>query len=164
MAINISSEIALRGKDWDALINGLHGHAFETIYQIFIMCASIGIMKDELKEIVINDDEKDLVKTIARTVLIRNQDDLDFLFSTAIITSKTIDLTIEERLRLAFGEKETSFKQLKFLEGFANVGLYELLPVLSNNDLELLENLKEYFEELETHDFLEDIEIDLADL
>ena len=159
---DIGGDIVLQGREWNDLLSCLDGKIFKTYYQVFILCASIGIMKDKRRVLQLTEEEKELPKlTIPRTVLMRNISDLDFLFSTAIITTESINKSVDERLRLAFGNEETEFKKMNFLEEFAHYGLIEMSKVISKNDLEVMQNIKDLFEELEEHDLLSEIEIDL---
>ena len=157
---DIGSEVQLRGKKWTLLMDSVVGNIFDTMYQVFILCASIGIMKDKRIIIELDDEDKDYVKTIARTVLIRNIKDLDFLFSTAIISTYTEDFSVDHRLKLAFGSNE-DFKKMRFIEEFANAGMEDMLTVIDDNDLVMMQNIKDLFNNLAQHDYLEDIELDI---
>lgn len=170
---NFTSDIELKGETWRFIINKLVGiqnestnkedsfKIFETYYQVFYLCASIGIMYD--KQLDIGNDyghpEKSLF--VPRNVLHRNRNDLEFLLTTAVISSKQIDYTIDERLMIAFDEKETSFRPIKFLEGFANYGAEILKNEITNHDLETMENINEFLKKAVESSLTENIEIDI---
>lgn len=157
---DITSDVELKGDKWSKILEVASPKLFRTQYQIFVVCTAIGIMKDKRKEIQLTPDQKDVIKYIPRTVLLRNLFDLELLFNTAIISTTTENLTVDERLRIAFSEEQTSFKKMKMLEEFANYGAEVFYDALSYNDLEYMENLKDAFDNLIHSDLLEDIEID----
>ena len=168
--MDFTTDLELKGETWGAVLDKLVGtpnsnesyKIFSTYYDVFILCASLGIMYDKTK--IIESSDKDLKKlTIGRNVFTASSRrvEVEFILTTAIITSKTIDYTVDERLMIAFGEKDTSFKGLRFLEEFANFGVDLINDIITNHDLETMENLKDMLKDLAHKDLIEDLEIDL---
>ena len=165
--MDFTTDLELKGEKWEVVLDKLVGipnsnesyKIFSTYYDVFILCASLGIMYDKTK-IIESTDKK---FTIGRNVFTAStrRVEVEFLLTTAIITSKNIDYTIDERLMIAFGEKETSFKGLKFLEEFANYGVDLISNIITNHDLETMENLKDMLKDLAQKDLIGDLEIDL---
>lgn len=159
---DIKSDIVLNGKIWKETCESLSPKFFGTYYMIFILAVSIGIMHDKREEFVLTQEEKANNETvnIPRTVLHNKISEIDLLFSTSIISTQTEELTTDERLRIAFGEEETSYKRMKLLEEYANYGIQQIANQITNNDLQTIENLKDLFEGYLNEDLIDNIEID----
>lgn len=140
----ISSEVHLLGSDWQIVANE-YAQFFKkaTYYDLFILATSIGIMYDKRLQIKKKESDEDF-KSISRNVLqTRNVEKgaiLDLLFQTAILSTKTETLSLEERMDLAFGE-ETDFNELGFLVEFSNYGATKLLDLIGNTPVETMNNL-----------------------
>lgn len=167
--MDFTSDLELKGKTWKKVLHTLVGTSsslkiFSNNYEVFIICAALGIMHD--KRVVIDNYDKEDKSSVPRNVLSQStrRNDVEFLLTTAIITSKTLDYTIDERLMIAFGEKDTSFKGLKFLEEFANYGVTLIEETITNHDLETMENLKDMLNNVIKNDFLENVEIEVNSL
>ncbi len=96
---------------------------------------------------------------------------LELLFRAAILTTRTIDLSEDDRLNLAFGEeKDYEFKRLPFLTSFANYGVQKLAEQIAEDGatLETMENLMAYLndsvENLVEPEFTTDDWMDLDNL
>lgn len=142
--MEITTDISLRGIAWNKAIDGL-SEIFKTRtnYMIYMLSLSIGIMYDKREEKLQTEDGEE-VRSVPRNV-IRNKDDgqLDFMFQAAILSTTTEQLTEEERLDLAFGEK-TDFKKLEFLTSFANFGVTKLVELMADTAIESMENIKNF--------------------
>lgn len=168
--MDFTTDVELKGEIWEKVLDklvGLQGSTesfkiFDSYFDVFALSAAIGIMYDKRKPTVTSDK----VFTVPRNVLIGStrRQDLEFYLTTAIISSKTIDYTIDERLMIAFGEKETSFKGLKFLTEFANYGVDYIYDIITNHDLETMENIKDMLEKIEKNDLLDNLEIEVDSL
>lgn len=142
--MEITSDISLKGTDWNIAIEKLNGiFKTRTHYMIYMLSMSIGIMYDKrIDKLPLDDGEE--VKSVPRNI-IRNNDNgkLDFMFQAAILSTSTERFTEEERLDLAFGEK-TEFKKIDFLTQFANFGVTKLVEQLGETPVESMEGIKNF--------------------
>lgn len=141
--MEIKSDILLKGKAWNDAIEGLSRiFVTRTHYSIFMLCLAIGIMYDKRIEEV--DDEVEEVKSVPRNVISNNDNGkLDVCFQAAILSTLSLEMTEENRLELAFGEK-TDFDKIAFLVSFANFGAEKLVELIGSTDLESMENIKNF--------------------
>lgn len=151
--MEITTDIDLRGTAWNTAIDKL-SNVFKTRthYSLFMLCMSIGIMYDKRVEKPVDNGED--IKQVPRNV-IRNNDNgkLDFCFQAAILSTLTENLTEEERLELAFGEK-TDFNKIGFLLSFANFGVEKLVDLIGSTELESMDNIKNFmFSTIEGRNF-----------
>ena len=141
--MEITTDVYLRGTAWNRAIDELSSiFKTRTHYMLYILSLTIGIMYDQRIEKPVEENEE--VKSVPRNV-IRNNDNgkLDFMFQAAILSTTTEDLSEEERLDLAFGEK-TEFKRIDFLTQFANFGVTKLVELIGDTPLESMENIKNF--------------------
>ena len=166
----ISSDILLKGIAWHKAINDL-SRIFKTRtnYSIFIMCVSIGIMYD--KQIETLDEYSEDPLYVPRNVLTQNREEMDFLFQTAILTTNVENFDEEKRLELAFGEeKKEEFDRIKFLVRFANFGITKLVDKIGIDDLDTMENIKNFLTStiegtnFEIDSIDDELDADLSDL
>lgn len=141
--MEIKSDILLKGKAWNEAIEGLSRiFVTRTHYSIFMLCLAIGIMYDKRIEEV--DDFEDENKSVPRNVINNNDNGkLDVCFQAAILSTLSLEMTEEERLELAFGDK-TDFNKMAFLVSFANYGAEKLVELIGSTDLESMENIKNF--------------------
>lgn len=141
--MEIKSDILLKGKAWNEAIEGLSRiFVTRTHYSIFMLCLAIGIMYDKRIEEV--DDVEDENKSVPRNVINNNDNGkLDVCFQAAILSTLSLEMTEEERLELAFGDK-TDFNKMAFLVSFANYGAEKLVELIGSTDLESMENIKNF--------------------
>lgn len=141
--MEIKSDILLKGEPWNNSIDNLSNvFATRPNYSIFMLCLAIGIMYD--KRIEEFEDNIDDVKHVPRNVISNNDNGkLDVCFQAAILSTLTLEMTEEERLELAFGEK-TDFNKISFLTSFANFGAQKLEELIGSTDLESMENIKNF--------------------
>ncbi len=141
--MELKTDIILKGTAWNEAISEL-AELFKprTNYDIFMLSLSIGIMYD--KRISVPDENGEEPKSIARNV-VRNHDNgkLDFYFQAAILSTLTEDLSEEQRLELAFGEK-TDFNKMSFLLEFANFGVTKLVEHIGETTFETMDKIKNY--------------------
>lgn len=147
--MEITTDVILKGTEWSNAINNLSLIFNQrTNYSIFILAISIGIKYD--KRIENNTENGEDVKYVPRNVLQNNDNGkLDFMFQAAILSTTTIDISEDERLELAFGEKGDFNRigcrsQIDFLSQFANFGITKLNECVGNSDIETMDNLKKY--------------------
>lgn len=142
--MEITTDVLLKGTAWNTAIEKL-GKIFKvrTNYSLYMLSMAIGIMYDQ--RIANPSDDGEEQRSVPRNVLQNNDNGkLDFYFQAAIISTATEDLDEDERLELAFGEK-TEFNKLAFLTQFANFGVTKLVEQIGNDDIESMENLKNFF-------------------
>lgn len=147
--MEITTDVILKGTEWSNAINNLSLIFNQrTNYSIFILAISIGIKYD--KRIEKNAENGEDVKYVPRNVLQNNDNGkLDFMFQAAILSTTTIDISEDERLELAFGEKGDFNRigcrsPIDFLSQFANFGITKLNGCVGNSDIETMDNLKKY--------------------
>ena len=141
--MEIKSDILLKGKAWNEAIEGLSRiFVTRTHYSIFMLCLAIGIMYDKrIEEVDAFEDEN---KSVPRNVINNNDNGkLDVCFQAAILSTLSLEMTEEERLELAFGDK-TDFNKMAFLVSFANYGAEKLVELIGSTDLESMENIKNF--------------------
>lgn len=146
--MEITSDISLRGTDWNTAVKKLSGiFKTRTNYMIYMLSLSIGIMYDKrIDKLPLEDGEE--VKSVPRNV-VRNNDQgkLDFMFQAAILSTTTEKFSEEERLDLAFGDKtdeKSGFRKIDFLTQFANFGVTKLVEKVGDTPLESMENIKNF--------------------
>ncbi len=144
--MEITTDILLRGTAWSKAISSLNSiFSSRTHYQIYMLSLAIGIMYDQrLEKSEENETDHQNPPSVPRNVL-RNNDNgkLDFMFQAVILSTRTQDLLEDERLDLAFGEKN-DFKKIDFLTQFANFGVTKLCELIGNSTLESMENIKNF--------------------
>lgn len=141
--MEITTDIPLRGTAWSRAIDELSSiFKSRTHYMLYILSLTIGIMYDQRIEKPEENNEE--VKTVPRNV-IRNHDNgkLDLMFQAAILSTTTENLSEEERLDIAFGDK-TDFKKIDFLTQFANFGVTKLVELSCDSVIESMENIKNF--------------------
>lgn len=141
--MELTTDISLRGTAWSKATNAFAPiFASRPHYMLFMLSTTIGIMYDQ--RIVNPEENGEDPKSVPRNV-IRNNDNgkLDFIFQAAILSTTTVDFSEDQRLELAFGEK-TEFNKIAFLTEFANFGVTKLIPLIGENTLETMENLKSF--------------------
>lgn len=141
--MEITSDIHLKGTAWNKAITGLSEiFTTRTHYSLFMLSLAIGIMYD--KRIESPEENGEDVKSVPRNVINNNDNGkLDFYFQAAILSTLTENISEEERLELAFGEK-TEFNKIAFLVQFANFGATKLADLIGSTALESMENIKNF--------------------
>ena len=144
--MEITTDVLLRGPNWSHTIDELSPiFKTRTNYSIFILCVSIGIMYDQRIEKFEDGDMEP--RNVPRNVMQNNDNGkMDFMFQAAILSTKTIELKEEDRLKLAFGddEKENPFNKIGFLTQFANYGVTILEQQIGETVAESMENIKNF--------------------
>lgn len=162
--MEIKSDLIFKGAIWNSVDRGYRKKFFDTQWDIFKICLSIGILYDTQLEEEISEIEEDGLN-IPRTMFNRNSGEMQFFFQTAILTTRCVDLSEKDRLYLAFSEEISedeledeeegllklevsksafSFNKIDFLRKFANFGAKKLNDCLSANDSETMEELMEF--------------------
>lgn len=140
----ITRDISLRGENWECLISQLYHTVFSTLYEMYVLCTSIGIMYDQ--QLVMEAGKAvEEAGSVPRTVQLNNKEELEILFQTAVLTSDLVEFDEDTRLELAFGEgkKIEGFDDMHFLTAFANYGAKILAEKLGDDVLESMENIKD---------------------
>ena len=145
--MELTTDASLRGPIWAETLDKLRGTVFETYWDVYALCISIGMMYDcqiESDAMVPAGYEAE-PRSVPRNMLghAQNKALLEFMLQTALVTTKHLDMTEEERLELAFGsDKMLEFNPVAFLTKYANYGVTKLNEVISDSeDVELLEQL-----------------------
>ena len=144
--MELTTDVLLRGPRWAKTIDELSPiFMTRTNYSIFILCVSIGIMYDQRIEKF--EDDGSEPRNVPRNVMQNNDGGkLDFMFQAAILSTKTLDLDEESRLKLAFGDedKENTFNKIGFLTQFANFGMTILEEKIGETVVESMDNIKNF--------------------
>ena len=137
----INSDIILRGSVWrEAAERYASIFRERTNYDVFLLSTSIGVVYDKRKETV--DDGSGQEISIPRTVFNGRTDPFEKLLQTAILSSGTVNLSDEDRMKIAFSEKEGDFNRVQLLVEYANYGVEKLNSLVGVDDVETMENLK----------------------
>lgn len=140
--MEITSDIILKGKEWNTAINNLSYLFVKTNYSVFLLSLVIGIIYDKTINFLEEDENHNY--SVPRNVIHNNDNGLlDTIFQTAILFTKTVDYDEKARLELAFGDTQ-NINKINFLIPFANFGVTILVKVISNVELETLDQLKDF--------------------
>ena len=169
------SDVALKGQLWIDYIDKLKGVIFDTQWQLFALCISIGIMYDKQVDFSALEGQN---TSIPRSMLNRleNRSLLEYMFQTAILTTRTVDFNEKTRLFLAFGEDkdkdndneieiDPNFNEYTFLAKFANYGLTVLDEQLKNctNDIETMQVMMSFLNNKYENGIQPELDIDSID-
>lgn len=145
--LELTTDAYLKGPIWHDTLDKLVGTVFETQWDVFALCISIGMMYDCQIETdsMVPDGYEVEPHSVGRNVLgkAQNRALLEFMFQSAMVTTKHLDLDEDARLELAFNDKaKPDFNPVAFLTRFANYGITKISEVISDTeDVELLESL-----------------------
>lgn len=140
----ITSNLILQGDIWRKTVEAYEKiFTQRTIFEVFTLALSIGVLYDQRIEALTNSEEYQPPE-INRNLFLSYGEILDELFQTAILTTKTIELSDKERLNLAFGENDKEFDKRAFLIPFANFGVTKLVEQIAEDPFETAENLKDF--------------------
>lgn len=171
--MQLTSDVILKGPIWAESIDKLHGTIFDTNWDIYALCVTIGMFYD--KQIKSDDmtspEHEEAPRYIPRNMLghAQNESLLDFMFQTALVTTKLLNLDEDQRLELAFGSSEVSaeldFSPLAFLTDFANYGVTKLHEQVSDvSDVETMESIMTFLSALYENGVNEiDVDEDLSE-
>lgn len=145
--MELTTDASLKGPIWAETLDKLRGTVFETYWDVYALCISIGMMYDcQIESDAMVPAGYDAEpRSVPRNMLghAQNKALLEFMLQTALVTTKHLDLAEEERLELAFGsDKKLDFNPVAFLTKYANYGVTKVHEVISDaEDVELLEQL-----------------------
>lgn len=148
--MEITGDVILKGSNWRKALNAFapfFPQHLQPNYSIYTISIAIGIMYDKQLDIAgeENDVDKENRPSVPRTVLHPHNNELDFLFQTAILTSNLVDFAREDRMKLAFSPNcDIKFNRFEFLTKFANFGVGRLLQEASDDNIETMENIKKF--------------------
>lgn len=162
----LNTDIILSYPLWSRADNELNTvkSIFNRLIDIFVVACAIGIQADKT---ITEFDNSSETKTIARNTInsLTNQDlgdILTFLLQTAILTTKTIDLSVEERIKLAFDPDFNipKFSPAAFLSGFANYGIQQIYENIDSSGSAILtaEQICAFLRKLEIPNYEETID------
>ena len=126
---------------------------FNRLIDVYLIACAIGIKEDK----VVTEIQYQLEnpKSIGRNTYMSLQntdlsDSLHIMLQNALINSKTLDLDLDERLKLAFDpEYTTKLSAATFLNGFANYGIEKIFEhVTSESSLAAIDQMYKYLESL----------------
>ena len=156
--MQLSSDLELYHPLWARADNELCSAnelgIFNRLVDVYVLACAIGIKEDK---VINNEDiENPLAtpKTICRNTHRENldiRDLLDFMLQNALISTTTLNLDEDERLKLAFNPDHINKKinAASFLTGFANYGITQIFAkITSNASLVVESELYNYFESM----------------
>ena len=153
----LNSDLILYHPLWEKADNELCGKdgigLFNRLIDVYILACSIGIKEDKI--ITEIDFPLSMPKSIGRnTYMSPTNVDLSnllsFMLQNILLTSKTIDLDIDERLKLAFDPdyNVNKLRATELLNGFANYGIEQIFArIESISPLVAIEEIHSLFEE-----------------
>lgn len=148
--MELTTDVLLRGATWAQTIDGLSAiFKTRTNYSIFTLCITIGIMYDQRIE-RFEDKPDEEPRNVPRNVIQNNDNGrMDFMFQAAVLSTRTLELDEEERLDLAFGERQDFSRlgtdsKIAFLTSFANFGVTKLAELIGDTPIESMENIKKF--------------------
>ena len=174
--MQLSSDLEMRNPLWERADNELCSNnelgIFNRLVDVYVLACAIGIKEDKVIYDADIDNPLSTSKTIGRNTHRENldiRDLLDFMLQNALIHSQTINLDMDERLKLAFNPdyNNKKLRAADFLTGFANYGITKIFENLaSRSSLLAVSELYTYFENVSDSQYdellknitLEDIE------
>lgn len=144
--MELTTDFLLKGPTWREVVTKLTPiFKSKPKYMTFMLCLSLGILYDE--RIPSFDDETDQEPLNVPRNVIQNNDNgkIDLMLQAAVLTTKTLNLTEDERLELAFGDKKTDdLNRHDFLLSFANFGVTILANCVGDSTFESMEQIKSF--------------------
>lgn len=154
--MQLSSDLEMRNPLWERADNELCSNnelgIFNRLVDVYVIACAIGIKEDKVIYDADIDNPLATSKTIGRNTHRENldiRDLLDFMLQNALIHSQTINLDMDERLKLAFNPdyNNKKLRAADFLTGFANYGITKIFENLaSRSSLVAVSELYTYFE------------------
>lgn len=154
--MQLSSDLEMRNPLWERADNELCSNnelgIFNRLVDVYVLACAIGIKEDKIIYDADIDNPLFTPKTIGRNTHRENldiRDLLDFMLQNALIHSQTINLDMDERLKLAFNPdyNNKKLRAADFLTSFANYGITKIFENLaSRSSLVAVSELYTYFE------------------
>lgn len=154
----LNSDLILYHPLWekadDILCNRDAVGLFRRLVDVYIIACSIGIKED--RSITKIENPMKTPKSIGRNTYMSMtntdlKDLLDHMLQNALICSQTLDIAMDERLKLAFDPDYSNNKisAASLLNGFANYGIEQIFAHIdSSSPLVVIDQLYKYFESL----------------
>lgn len=156
--MQLSSDLEMRNPLWERADNELCSNnelgIFNRLVDVYVLACAIGIKEDKVIYDTEIDNPLSTPKTIGRNTHRENldiRDLLDFMLQNALVHSQTINLDMDERLKLAFNPdyNNKKLRAADFLTGFANYGITKIFENLaSRSSLVAVSELYNYFESI----------------
>lgn len=164
------SDIILRRKCWAKMEPLLEQKIFSRQIDIFILACSIGVCEDKFLE----DDKEDVLleeKSIGRNTIQTNfdlQELLIYLYQNAVLNTKNIDLSVDERKQAAFDlDNDMKVGNMSFealLTKFADYGMSILAEKVTDHSFETLNNVVDLMEYYKNNlDLLCDVDVTIPE-
>lgn len=166
--MKFSTDIILKRKCWSKMETLLEQKIFSRQVDIFILACSIGICEDKF----LSDDPEDNMfeeKSIGRNTL-NNNDDLNellvYLYQNAVLNTKNIDLSVDERKQAAFDlDSEIKVADMScqvLLTRFADYGMSILAEKVTDHPIETLDAIIELMDYYKNNiDLICDVDISI---
>lgn len=168
--MQITADVTLKGPVWAEMLDLLVDDIFSRNWDLYALSISIGMMYDGQidTEAMVPDGYKENPRYIPRNVLIQNKNKslLEFMLQAAMITTKHVVFSEQERLEIAFSSKESeSFNPMQFLTKYANYGIVKIKDAIGDaSDVELMQKLMAFLDDIYETGFdpTVDLELELA--
>ena len=152
----LNSDLILYHPFWEKADNelvGKDGVLFNRLVDVYVLACAIGVKED--KTVVEIEITLSTPKSIVRNTYMRPTNTdlnnlLSFMLQNILLNSKTIDLDLDERLKLAFDPDYNANKLRagELLNGFANYGIEQVFSRIDSvSPLVVVEELHSYFDE-----------------
>lgn len=167
--MQITADVTLKGPVWAEMLDLLVTEYFPTYMDLYSLSISIGMMYDgqiETDEMV-PAGYKENPRSIPRNVLIQNKHKslMEFMLQAAIITTKHVEFTEQERLEIAFSDKTVDkFSPLQFLTKYANYGIVKIKEAIGDaTDVELMQKIMSFLDDIYKTGYDPTVDLELAD-
>ena len=136
--MKLTTDVLLKGPIWAEILDQLVGPVFKTNWDVYALSISIGMMHDQQIEsdMMVPEGYEAEPKFVPRTVLGHSQNKalLEFMLQAAMVTTKHLDLSEDDRLEVAFGEEEKlTFNPIAFLTKYANYGITKIKEAIEDS-------------------------------
>lgn len=152
--MQITADVTLKGPVWAEMLDLLVAEYIPTYMDLYALSISIGMMYDGQTETdaMLPAGYKENPRSIPRNVLIQNKNKslLEFMLQAAIITTKHVEFTEQERLEIAFSEKSIDkFSPIQFLTKYANYGIVKIKEAIGDaQDVELMQKMMSFLDDI----------------
>lgn len=152
--MQITADVTLKGPVWAEMLDLLVTEYIPTYMDLYALSISIGMMYDGQTETdaMLPAGYKENPRSIPRNVLIQNKNKslLEFMLQAAIITTKHVEFTEQERLEIAFSEKSIDkFSPIQFLTKYANYGIVKIKEAIGDaQDVELMQKMMSFLDDI----------------
>jgi hypothetical protein len=165
--MQITADVTLKGPVWAEMLELLVDEYFARYWDLYALSISIGMMYDGQIDTddMVPAEYKENPKYIPRNVLIQNKNKslLEFMLQAAMITTKHVDFSEQDRLEIAFSSKEVeNFNPMQFLTKYANYGIAKIKDAIGDaSDVKLMQKLMTFLDDIYETGFDPTVDLEL---